>query len=184
MRSFFAKAGESDAPNRIVMPETDADWEGGDLVVKAPRRLMNSPKSGLKTEPVQNPESGDQVFVYMHLNDHGGGLTGVATIGKVRQEESSNLKIQLTAVSLFQSPYLHFFGPKDARKFSRGGRTIEATGFLREFHRYRPNRTLEMSEANVHELAEVLRQLGDLSIAVSKESGRVITRSDPLDRAR
>lgn len=183
MRSFFAKVGKSDVPKKLIAPETAAEWEGGDLVAPIPRRLLKNPKGGQKTEPAQNPELGDQVFVYVHLNDHGFGLTGVATISKVRQEDSSTLKIQMTAVTLFQSPYLQFVGGKDARKFEREGNTIEATGLLREFHCYRPNRMVEMSEADVQEVLDILHRLGDFSVAVSEKSGRVTTRPELPDGA-
>lgn len=183
MRSFFVKVGKPAVPNEVVAPGTPADWEGGDLVAPVPRRLLKNPKGGQKTEPARNPDPGDQVFIYTNTNpeDAGCGLTAVATVAEVLQEHDKSLNIRLTAVSLFQPPCLHFFGRNEPRNFVRGDWTLEATGFLRQFHKNRRNQTMEMSETDVQEVLDILHRLGDFSVAISEESGRVITRPELPD---
>ncbi|MCC8953134.1 HNH endonuclease [Bradyrhizobium sp. Pear77] len=179
MRSFFTKIAASAAPEGIGIPKDAAEWEQRILTAPIARRLTN--RESPKTRKVEYPERGDQLYIYVHPTLGGSGLAAIATVSDAKPINDGLCQLKLMNVELLKRPWLQFVGKDTHRQFVRGTSKIPATGFLRHPHEYRPDRTLEMDDANVDDLVTTLARLNDTSL-IRDQNGRVLVRSAAPER--
>ena len=166
MRNFFVKIGKAGVPTEIVNPRTGADWEQGHFVTPKAMCLNANPRGKPKFIPVEAPQTGDRVYIWVDQNDEGLGLTAVGIIRDIKSFDE-NITFTLKDINLFEKPYVTFGGgPESLRYFARGPQQVEAYGFLKDAHHNRRNRTQELSGDDIDDLISVLEKLGDSSLTV------------------
>ncbi|WP_271518435.1 hypothetical protein [Bradyrhizobium sp. CCBAU 53380] len=175
MRSFFVKVNATSVPKSIGHPRSAAEWEGGDLIVPAARRLTG--REDAKTSIADDPLPGDQLQIYVNTNrDLRGGLAAVATVEALAYLEKNRRRIKIRGLRLFEKPWLTFVGSKNDRKFARGEIEIPARGFLEALHQDRRSKTLQIEPCDLKDVVAVLAQLGDVSLKLD-QTGRVVLNS-------